>query len=447
MLQTLEISLIDTGRSPKRARADEDDPQSLTDSEARSGERNTIDDLDSRPRIPLPQRSIWPSPTAPPTFTDENPHIQTSRRGDPPTARPTDQSVEFLDVVFPRIGLSMADLLEGMETAQTTPVLANPGDFLAIVPFNAGQDLFAARPTLHADILEFIVALRIDVGPPSESVGNAKRRLDTHRPLAKKNSRRSFDKPWTILLTGCNSHERAYLLYQQTFAVNEDICFHVLSFDPNYYEWTIMHISGDAVRAAEDQEALPEVKNEILTAIKTVLWKDKPFRNFVDQVLRAAGIPGTVNDRVAYATSSFTLTYIPLRNQQGRLDPVMQLMGRPIATNYDEHRRWLALIRKPSYYVKGGLKKLLIEKKDIECALCKSVTHPAWDCPFPKIAGWSGPTEAKPTRARSNNDNDRGNMHPGRGRRGTSRGRGGARASNRRGGWETVTRSQYGNRW
>ncbi|EIN09247.1 hypothetical protein PUNSTDRAFT_44642 [Punctularia strigosozonata HHB-11173 SS5] len=349
MMQTLEIIGPETGRSPKRVHPDDDHPKDDTNPGSDrhlSGDvrDEVIDEIESRPRIPLPQRAIWPSPTAPPAFTKDNPHTQSSRRGEAPLAKPTDQSVEFLDATFPRIGLSMVDLLDGMEMAQTTPVLNNPGEFLAIVPFNAGPDLFAACPTLHTDIRDFIADLRIDEGPPQETLGSAKRRLDTHRPLAKRNSKRTFDKPWTILLTGFNNKERTYLLFQQTFAVNEDICFHVLSFDPTFYEWTIMHISGDAVRAAEDEEARKEVEDEILTTIKTTLWKDKPFRNFVDQTLRAAGIPGTVNDRVAYATSSFTLSgteEAPYLEEGNRMCPLQIVhspgMGLPVPEDPGMH--------------------------------------------------------------------------------------------------------------
>jgi hypothetical protein len=91
------------------------------------------------------------------------------------------------------------------------------------------------------------------------------------------------------------------------------------------------------------------------------------------------------------------------------------------------------------------LHMLTIDKRIVDCVWCKSNTHPAHACPFPKIPDWLGlvPTAASSALAQAESPTNRG-RGCGRGRgsgRGPSRGRGGRGDANQgRGGWQYVTR-------
>jgi hypothetical protein len=247
----------------------------------------------------------------------------------------------------------MKDLLEGLDDRQASVITADPSHYLAIIPFNAGKDFFQAFPNVDKEIRGFLAALKIAEGPVTESIDDARRRLKVLTPLAKKkNSKRVFDKPWTVTLAGFSPEEREYLLYQQTFDVHKTLSFHVIPFEKNFRSWIIMHISGNAVEEG--------CEDTVIDAIKRVLWKDKPFRDLVDRVFAAKGDGRSTNERVITATSTFSLKYIFLKDARGNDDPVLQLMGMPISDEEDVHSEWLALIRRPAYYIEGGMKRLVI---------------------------------------------------------------------------------------
>jgi hypothetical protein len=117
-----------------------------------------------------------------------------------------------------------------------------------------------------------------------------------------------------------------------------------------------MTISGDAVR---DGNA---AKHKVLGKIKHCLWNNTCFANFCNSILSAAGVHGSLCQKVVLATETFDLTFIPTQNSRGEDAPVYQLTRKPITTDPVLQHQWLALIRgHPGGYV-VDMHALIIDK-------------------------------------------------------------------------------------
>ncbi|KAI0717331.1 hypothetical protein C8Q72DRAFT_866811 [Fomitopsis betulina] len=68
---------------------------------------------------------------------------------------------------------------------------------------------------------------------------------------------------------------------------------------------------------------------------------------------------------------------------------VVQIRGRPIATNDSELKEYHDILRGTQYWVDGM--HLLTRAGTILCQQCKAITHPVYNCPFLKKEGWFGP--------------------------------------------------------
>ena len=203
-------------------------------------------------------------------------------------------------------------------------------------------------------------------------------------PLKPRNApRRDFAKPWAMILGGASDALWKYLLWYQTFAVNESLTFSAVPFDKMLQSWVIMTISGDAVKETDI------AKRKALSAIKSVLWVNKDFRAFADRACAFNKIAGSAAERAYHATSSFDLTYVDTCDAKGDHAPIWQLTGKPLVLDPAQHARYLHIIRSQDYFV--GLHPLLIGKRHLDCSWCKSTMHPAHKCPFPLIKDWHGP--------------------------------------------------------
>lgn len=362
-----------------------------------------------------------------------NPSIQSTQRGDEPHS--PNVSITFTKAVFPRIVLPYSKLIANLDKHIVDLIDANPDDYLAIVPFGAGNSYYTEHPRANNDILTFIKSLGIGENPVNLSLAKAS-------PRNKANSKRDFEKPWSMILSGASSEMRSYLLWQQTFAAHPELTFSVLPFDKSLQSWVIMNISGDAVVNT------PQAKALALGAIKHTLWHDSKFRSLADRCLAAQKVVGSTSARAHQATTSFDLTFIESHDSSGNEAPIWQLTGKPITDDPTAHQLFINLIRQQKYYV--GLHLLLIDKRMVECVWCKSNTHPGHACPLPKVEDWLGPkpdnaarfqqrVEANHKQGGRGSKRGRGAGSPGNARRGNARG-GTSRGGNSRSGqWDYVT--------
>lgn len=377
----------------------------------------------------MPPPFVFPDPydmTDLPSDRNLNPSIQQSQQG-PERHVPADKATPFTRAVFPRIVIPYKLLVANLDAVIVEQIQqAAPDTYLAVVVFGAGNKFFREHPTCNADITAFIRTLGVGDDLSNLSIAKAV-------PRNNPNQKRDFERPWTMVLGGAPQELKEYLVWHQTFAVHPELTFSVLPFDSGLQSWVIMNISGDAVQEGD------AAKRDVLGKIKALLWHNPRFRAIADKSLAAVGIAGSCSERAYKATTSFEITYIESNNAQGIHAPIWQLTGRPLSSDPLLHEEFLASVRQQRYWV--GLHMLTIDKRIVDCVWCKSNTHPAHACPFPKIPDWLGlvPTAASSPLAQAESPTNRGR---GRGRgRGSGRGRGGRGDANRgRGGWQYVTR-------
>lgn len=357
-----------------------------------------------------------------PTNADENPIHHKSQRGDDPTL-PQLTSIPFTRAIFPRVTIPFSTLVANLDEKLVKIVTDAPDDYIAIVVFGAGSKYFREFPTANLEVQRFIKSL----GLPDQAITIGK-----PAPKNKPNQKRDFEKPWTMIMAGASPELKSFLLWHQTFAVTSTLAFNALPFDKEIQSWVIMNISGDAVT---DSQA---AKEQALGVIKSHLWFNSKFRAFADRCLASLGVGESTAERAYLVTKSYDLTFIKTKDSQGNEAPIWQLTGKPITTDPERHREYLGIVRSERYLV--GIHFLEIEKRFVDCAGCKSDTHPAHMCPFPKIEDWMGPTpdnvERFLKRTEGSSEKKGKTSSPRRGGKGTGKG------GPSKGGWQTVSRSR-----
>ncbi|KAJ7143650.1 hypothetical protein C8R46DRAFT_1132648 [Mycena filopes] len=369
-----------------------------------------------------------------PINKEKNPNTQSTKPDPEPQVIPCVERIKvpFTLGTFPRIIIPFSILTGKMNPAQVEGIAGAPEDHVALLPHGAGRAFYQRRPHANREVLKFLETLDLDTDG-----------IDVALPIAHHTGKqgRDFDGPWPMILTGASEELKAFLLWYQTFAVNESLTFHAISFDLEVECWVIMTISGHAVR--DD----PKWMIKVLGQIKRRLWANTAFLNFVNTVLAAAGVAGSARERVVQATKSFELVYVDTGDKKGDHAPVYQLTGQPISNDPTTHRRWLALIRglQGGYVV--GMHELVIDKRFVDCTWCKSKMHPAHGCPFHGIEGWLGTKPDNVERyLKRTGDDQRGEGHRVDGGNKAHKGKG-RQEGNRRDGWTTVGRGGRPNRY
>ncbi|KAF8059883.1 hypothetical protein FPV67DRAFT_1674377 [Lyophyllum atratum] len=326
-----------------------------------------------------------------PADEELNPYIQTSQRGEMEHT-PAGNATPFTRSVFPRVVIPYKLLVANLDVHIVKKIEESPPDtYLAVSSLSSLG--IGANP-------ELTIARAV--------------------PRGKIDQKRDFERPWAMVLEGASDELKEFLIWQQTFAVSRDLAFSVVPFDKDLKSWVIMNISGDVVQPGE------AAMHKALGGIKKVLWHDLRFRAIADKFC---------------ATKPFNLTYIESDNAQGTHAPIWQLTGRPLSSNPDVQEAFLNNVRNHRYWV--GIHMLVIDQRLVNCVWCKSDTHPAHACPFPKVNDWLSPASTAASKALAQID---GSSARGRGRgrgRGNGRGRGGRGNPGRGGagqdGWKTVT--------
>jgi hypothetical protein len=307
-----------------------------------------------------------------PLNANENPFFRTTHEGDAP---PVSTRKKFSPTS--RITIAYEDLTRNLHPDVLEKIEANPAHYLAVVPFGAGKKYADENPQAVARLREFIVDLKVDAEV------NVARGAAQHKPKG------DFDPPWVYILVNASEKLRAFLLWQQTFAV-PSLAFNVVPFDKSVRSWIIMNLSGDPV--SNDIKAM----HRALGAIKETLWKNDEFRRIANQCLAAIDVGSSASERAFLVTKTYELRYFDYSKQGDSSDnPLLQwaLMGKPITEDPVLHLQYLRIIRNVTYFV--GLHKLDVRKVWLDCVWCKSDWHPACRCPFPASDDWIGPKLAR----------------------------------------------------
>jgi len=247
----------------------------------------------------------------------------------------------------------------------------NPTDYLVIIPFGASKKFNEDHPMAGALYTELIKTFGFDLEG-----------LTIAKPMPTTALKSDFGAPWVYILKEGSNDLQSFLLWQQTFAAKSKIAFSVVPFDTSPQSWIIANISSDAV--SKD----PKVMNRALGVIKKNLWLNQDFRRVANRCLTKMGTFVSPAECAVRVTETFDLYFMPnLTNDEAA--PMWILMGKPIMRDNDLHRQYLCIIRGATYFL--GMHKLEFEKRWLDCVWCKCDTHPAHQCPLPKMDDWLGP--------------------------------------------------------
>ncbi|KAJ7746200.1 hypothetical protein B0H14DRAFT_3514384 [Mycena olivaceomarginata] len=91
--------------------------------------------------------------------TEKNAYLQFSQRGNKPADIPQNTAIPWTQAMYPHPVITCDDLLDSLDPQQRAKVEANPGNFLAVVPICARKVFYQKNPSIHHDVLKFILSL------------------------------------------------------------------------------------------------------------------------------------------------------------------------------------------------------------------------------------------------------------------------------------------------
>ncbi|KIY49978.1 hypothetical protein FISHEDRAFT_70679 [Fistulina hepatica ATCC 64428] len=376
---------------------------------------------------------VFPEPMDPtefPTLTDENPHLQVSQRWPSPTKTPTNWTTPFTQAVWPRAVFSTETLLRNVcekhrvdiEDAQTETLLA--------IFFGAGPANNAKHPDQVKRLLEVLETLQSDLDKThegEEGYAEVDDAIDAELAEPKRKSegdreQRPFNSPWIVILKIARAEVRNFLVHRQTMAWDKTLTAHFVTLDLSVKSWVIAHLQCNAVKDTVT------ARMRMLASIKKALWADKVYRKTVDIITSpSADFIGNLDERVYESTRTLDLVYVAYMattgERAGKQINLYILLGKPLTSDPDLHKRWVDAIRKGNLRV--GIQTVRTREVYTDCEWCKSPMHPTEACAYFTVNDWYGPRQQdSPIRGQQST----------RGGRSRGRGRGGTRGRGARGG-------------
>lgn len=396
-----------------------------------------------------------------PTLAETFPYGRKNNSGDEPTDKPAGFSVPFTDQEYELPVLSLSRLLENVHQEQKNNINANPRNYLAVVPYGAGQGWEAAFPSAEAAILAFLKGVDM---PGKESIG-----LVSAKPGKKRSG--FFDAPITLFIVNFTPEQREWLLWKRVFPLHEPgASFIVYPLDSEQPNWFLMKLSGDTVKEGGEAKKL-----EALARIKEKLWSTMKIQAAIRTITSnnptsdLARLSTSVLQATVNATSSFRIIYLEPDNHRIYSHGIKEddkhvyiILGHPVSSTKAEHDAFKLQLKSITGYT-VDLRFMRPSSEGAGCVWCKSDLHPSHKCPMPntgegwygpssedlektaKVAkGWKGPKEASENRDQrspgGSRSGDRESPRRGRGsggRRANPRGRGGRGGNRGRGGYYT----------
>lgn len=284
-----------------------------------------------------------PDPYAVATYTEDNPHLNTTTSLPPTDAEPTRLSQNFTRGDFPLITLSESDQTDCINQRAIEENEQDPTHLHCLVHY-AGAHVFENDTQIHKEVERFINNLEV-----------RRRREDgTHElredapgitvllpaSTLKAKATKEGMRPWPMTITGGTEAEREYLV---------------------------------------------------------TLWSCPVYKRTVDKIFlpgsTSFGFPAPANlrERVILSTTSLQLIPTQFSEDRGQRRDVLHLTARPLTEHPVAHAQWIRAMGLEEYFSPAILAPLNIERAFKRCLECKSKMHPTGDCPFPKLAGWHGP--------------------------------------------------------
>lgn len=164
-----------------------------------------------------------------PTRGKDYPYDKTAKSNTCPTL-PSNQMLPFTNATYPRIHISFRKLIEDLSPGQKV-VLQNENEaFIAVVPFGAGLKFYQSYMTLKQDMKAFLDDLQIEKG-------NFKISIPKTEWSTKKT--RDYQTPWPFFIENTAPPLHNYLLWQQTFPIDNKLVLNFLPVDSSKQSWVI----------------------------------------------------------------------------------------------------------------------------------------------------------------------------------------------------------------
>lgn len=326
-----------------------------------------------------------------PTLKDIFPYGRKNNSGDEPVDKPAGFSIPFTDQDYEVPVLSLSRLLENVHQEQKNSINANPKNYLAVVPYGAGQGWEATFPSAEGAILAFLKGIDM---PGRDSIG-----LVSARPAKKKSG--FFDAPITLFIVNFTAEQRKWLLWKRVFPLHEPgASFIVYPLDSEQPNWFLMKLSGDAVKAGGEAKKL-----EALARIKEKIWTNAKVQTAVRTITSnnptsdLARLSNSVLQATVTATSSFQIIYLEPDNHRIYSHGTKEddkhmyiILGHPVSTNKAEHDAFKMQLKNITGYT-VDLRFMKPTGEGAGCVWCKSDLHPSHKCPMPNTGeGWYGPS-------------------------------------------------------
>ncbi|KDQ32105.1 hypothetical protein PLEOSDRAFT_165415 [Pleurotus ostreatus PC15] len=280
------------------------------------------------------------------TSQPENPHLQTTMAATLTTVPPR-PGKGYAGGPFPRTIIDSEDLFKSIRSEILQNLLADPQDFLLLLPYGAGKRLHAEFPNLGDDILEYLNEFR----PPNcERLAVVKAASDAFMKGRKpKMYKRDFEAPWVFILSGFSAELKDFLLGVGVFdfvAGEANHAFTVLEVKENVRSWHVAYLKGDGV--AGDQQTM----DDGLAAIKKKLKDNTKVRASVLECYTGRTDPHmtSTDDKVQHALSTLAITFTTDGSHK-----YWHLTARPITDDPTKHDSWLKALRDGKSFVLGRI--------------------------------------------------------------------------------------------
>ncbi|KAK7060161.1 hypothetical protein VNI00_000925 [Paramarasmius palmivorus] len=312
-----------------------------------------------------------------PTHSDENPHLMSSREGDPPPGTENAQLLLYEEIA-PLLVAARGVLLDGAEPVNADN-FESKLDTAYILPMNSVFDYINKHPDDVDKIMETLNQLDLQKKPI--------RRVElVTRPNHTK-------KPKVFGIRDLTTTTRELLDWQHLFPVNKGLGFFVITPERIQRSWVITNL--EYAEASDD----PDQMNEALAIIKTEALNNRHIARAVTNLTLEAGLCGpTLNHRIAHAMESWHI--VPLKlTIDGRRRMIWQLRGKPLVDDDSPNAGIMVAINQAIRAPTNGYilnhAPIKPSKPFKDCSICQSNTHPHEDCPYVKLPRFPGPTGAR----------------------------------------------------
>ncbi|KAK0429610.1 hypothetical protein EV421DRAFT_1745329 [Armillaria borealis] len=254
-----------------------------------------------------------------PTNREDYPYDKVAKTGQI-TTLPAVSKTPFTDAAYPRLHIPFRKLTEDLSRGQKVALQEEHDQYIVVIPFSAGPKFYQNYTTLKQDVTAFLDGLQIERGDyrislPSEC-------------LAKKTH--DYQTTWPFFIEGAAPPLWKFLLWQQTFPIDEKLVLNFLPVDTNHQSWVIATYRCGAVEnnGARITKALQWIK-------KTVC-ENRMITDIVNKIHTGQGFMGHATLVCEEMTHSWSLEYIPTLQNNHEVG-VWQLTGKPLTTNDDDH--------------------------------------------------------------------------------------------------------------